>query len=230
MGNDRDGFVFYKSFLEAIKNLENADRLAAYEAILKYGIYGTDPDDNCTPIARAIFMMARPQLDANNKRYENGKNGGRPKPNNNQEETKHEPNNNQTITKLEPNDNQTITKQEPKDKEKDKDKDKDLKEKQSKKKAAASAYSDDPALDRSIKNFIESRRKMRKPMTDNAIDLFCRHLEKLAPENHEEQITLINTAIERGWQTVYPPGDSKKREPGFKQNTYTADELSALDN
>ena len=45
--------------------------------------------------------MIKPQIDANNRKYQNGKLGGRPK--NNQNETKIKPKINQTITKTKPN-------------------------------------------------------------------------------------------------------------------------------
>lgn len=86
-------------------------------------------------------------------------------------------------------------------------------EKKDKRKAAASAsvpkdkktYSDDPELDKAIKDFIENRKKLRKPMTDRAIELFLKHLEKLAPGDHARQRQMLDTAVERGWLTVYPP-------------------------
>ena len=83
------------------------------------------------------------------------------------------------------------------------------KEKQSKKKAAASAYVDDPELNAAIVDFVEHRKKLRKPMTDKAIHLFIKRVNELAIST-QEQIELINTAIERGWQTVYPR-DEKAR-------------------
>lgn len=75
-----------------------------YTAIMEYSLYGNETD-NLKPVARSIFTLIKPQIDVNNKRFQNGNKGGRPKPNNNQTETKKEPNNNQTITKLKPNDN-----------------------------------------------------------------------------------------------------------------------------
>ena len=78
--------------------------------VIEYGLDGKIPDGN--GVATAIYLMAKPQIDANNKRYENGTKGGRPI-------TKAEPKDNQTITKAEPNNNQTITKAEPKEKVKD---------------------------------------------------------------------------------------------------------------
>ena len=83
------------------------------------------------------------------------------------------------------------------------------KEKQSKKKAAASAYVDDPELNAAIVDFVEHRKKLRKPMTEKAIHLFIKRVNELAIST-QEQIELINTAIERGWQTVYPR-DEKAR-------------------
>ena len=83
-------------------------------------------------------------------------------------------------------------------------------------------YSDDDALDDAIKDFIEHRRKLRKPMTDKAIELLINKLNKLAPNNTSEKVELINTAIESGWQTVYP---RKKDVPEKNSNLR---ELEAL--
>ena len=120
----REGVVFYRSFADAIKSLPEELQLEALWGVIEYGLDGKIPDGN--GVATAIYLMAKPQIDANNKRYENGTKGGRPitkaEPKDNQTITKAEPKDNQTITKAEPKDNQTITKAEPKEKEKVKDK------------------------------------------------------------------------------------------------------------
>ena len=105
----RDGFVFYRSFFESFEDLSKKDKLTLFDALCNYALNDIEPELSGT--TAAIFKLLKPQVDANNRRYENGKKGGRPK-------------GNQTETKTKPNDNQTITKTEPKDKDKDKDKDK----------------------------------------------------------------------------------------------------------
>lgn len=108
---ERDGVVFYRSFWEAITHLGDDDQLASVKAIVEYGLYGKEPE--CSGVATAIFMMAKPQIDANNRRYENGTKGGRPKT-----DDKEIPRENQK----KPSANQAKTYQEPKEKEKVKDK------------------------------------------------------------------------------------------------------------
>ena len=76
-------------------------------------------------------------------------------------------------------------------------------------KAAASAYVENQDLNDAILSFIEHRKKMRKPMTDKAISLFIDRLNKLG-NTPEAQIDLINTAILKGWQTVYPPNENAR--------------------
>ena len=127
-------FVFYESFRDASRNLDDATRLALYEAIMDYSLYGEDPDEG-NLVAAAMFKLVRPVLDTNAKRRENGRNGGRPASTDNQEESKQEPENekaepeteakdnpvetedkpveNQSETKEEPNHNQELTKPEP---------------------------------------------------------------------------------------------------------------------
>ena len=99
----KDGFVFYASWWEAIKNLQREMQGDVLTAIIEYGLYG-ETTESPKPIASAMLAMVKPQIDANNQRYENGKKGGRPKPNNNQNITKQKPNNNQTETKPKPKD------------------------------------------------------------------------------------------------------------------------------
>lgn len=126
-------FVFYESFRDASRNLDDATRLSLYEAIMDYSLYGEEPDEG-NPVAAAMLKLVRPVLDANARRRENGRNGGRPASTDNQEASKPEPENekaepeteakenqvetedkpveNQNETKPEPNHNQEVTKTE----------------------------------------------------------------------------------------------------------------------
>lgn len=115
----RDSFVVYRSFLDAINQLPKAKRWDALEAIAAYAMDHEEPDLDRLGVAGSVFLVAKPLVDKNNRRYENGKLGGRPGQKN-QTETKPKPNHNQTITKPKPNDNQTkpnhnqtVTKPEP---------------------------------------------------------------------------------------------------------------------
>ena len=82
----RDSFVFYRSFAEGLNELDGETRLACYDALLAYALDGVEP--SLTGVAKAMFTLIKPQIDANNKRFENGmkgaaygKLGGRPKKN-----------------------------------------------------------------------------------------------------------------------------------------------------
>ena len=96
----RDSVVFYRSFYEAVRTLPPDEFKESVQAILDYGLDGKPPDTQGT-IAHTVFSLVKPQIDANNRRFESGKKGGR-KPNQNQDATKAEPNSNQTDTKPEP--------------------------------------------------------------------------------------------------------------------------------
>ena len=118
----RDGFVFYRSFFESFEDLSKKDKLILFDALCNYALNDIVPE--LTGRTNAIFKLLKPQVDANNRRYENGKKGGRPKAN--QTETKTKPNDNQTETKLKPKEkDKDKVKEKDKDKVKEKDKDKD---------------------------------------------------------------------------------------------------------
>ena len=75
----KNSIIFYRSFYEAIKNLSFEEQGKAYNAIMQYAFDDTESDVDGG--ARLIYIMAKPQIDANNMRKINGAKGGRPKKN-----------------------------------------------------------------------------------------------------------------------------------------------------
>jgi len=73
----KNSFIFYTSFYEAIKELEDDTQLKLYQAIMEFAL--NEKEIELTGIAKAIFALIKPQISANNKRYEDGCRGGRPK-------------------------------------------------------------------------------------------------------------------------------------------------------
>ena len=72
----RDSFVFYRSFADAIAGLPPEEYKKVMQAIIGYALDGTEP--TAGGIEYTVFCLVKPQIDANNKRYDNGKKGGRP--------------------------------------------------------------------------------------------------------------------------------------------------------
>ena len=107
----KDSFVFYKSFYDAIKKIPDEYQLELYNAILSYSLEGLEPSD-LSPIAEAMFILIKPNIDSSQKRYEtsveNGKRGGRPK-----QETQDKPNQNPKETQRKPKDNLQETQDKP---------------------------------------------------------------------------------------------------------------------
>lgn len=73
----RESFVFYKSFHTALKDLPPEEYKRTMIAVCEYALLGKEPELEGIPYI--AFELIRPQLDANNKRYADGKKGGRPK-------------------------------------------------------------------------------------------------------------------------------------------------------
>lgn len=73
---ERDSFVFYRSFYEAVKDLPKDIKLEVFTAIMEYALYGRQPE-NLKPFAKGLFALMKPNIDMNNVRFENGKKGGR---------------------------------------------------------------------------------------------------------------------------------------------------------
>ena len=75
---NRESFVFYRSFLGAIQEMEQADQLAMFWAICNYALTGEEPALQ-SAIQRAVFAVIRPSIDTNIAKREGGKRGGRPR-------------------------------------------------------------------------------------------------------------------------------------------------------
>lgn len=74
----QESFIFYDSFREVGKDMEEKSRLAFYEAIIDYALTGKLDETNLPKEIKLLFKLIKPQIDANVKRRNGGKKGGRP--------------------------------------------------------------------------------------------------------------------------------------------------------
>lgn len=77
---ERDSFIFYRSFYDSIKTLEPIIFYEIIKAIIEYALNGESYSGSNTTV-NMVFTLIKPQIDANNKKYTNGKKGGRPNKN-----------------------------------------------------------------------------------------------------------------------------------------------------
>ena len=73
-----------------------------------------------------------------------------------------------------------------------------------------------PKLCEALRGFEASRKALHKPLTLRAKELIVKKLEKLAPENEEMQIAILDQSVERGWQGVFPLKPEWKQERNEK--------------
>ena len=76
--NDKKSFVFYDSFLSAMKHLNDAEFRECVLRIRDYALEGVD-EESSSPMVNVIMTLAKPNLDSARRRYmasvENGKKG-----------------------------------------------------------------------------------------------------------------------------------------------------------
>lgn len=63
----REGFIFYRTFYEALASMKNRARLHLYDVIMRYALSGEEPTDLNGEQMRT-FILIRPQLDANERK------------------------------------------------------------------------------------------------------------------------------------------------------------------
>lgn len=75
MAEPRNQFTFYRSYFDAIQELNKKDQSAIILAVCAYAIYETEPQ-GLSPTASTAFKLIRPTLDAGRRKAESGKQGG----------------------------------------------------------------------------------------------------------------------------------------------------------
>lgn len=95
--------IFYRSFYECLKELDAEIKAEVYDAIFSYGLDFENVEFK-NIVARSMFTLIKPQLDANIRRFENGK---KPKAKEitSKEEANEKQNESKVLTNVNDNDN-----------------------------------------------------------------------------------------------------------------------------
>ena len=72
---EKNSFIVYRSFYIGIQALKKKDRLQLYDAIFEFGLNHNEID--LKPLPQAMFELIKPQLEANHRKFLNGKKGGK---------------------------------------------------------------------------------------------------------------------------------------------------------
>ena len=199
-------FTFFQSYYESLKELCPEDFKAVVCAMCAFAFYGEDSE--LTGIQKAIYALIKPNVEKSlelvERRKEAGRRGAEAK-----------------VKQMGSKQSAKVSKQVANSQQAGSGVGEGVGVGERKKEIGntnKARYSDSPELDEAIRLFIEHRKKLKKPMTDHAIDLFLKRLEKLA-DTTEGRIEIINEAIRRGWLDVYP----------VKGNKDTKDTMSVVD-
>ena len=92
-------------------------------------------------------------------------------------------------------------------------------------------------LAETLKEFLEMRKKIKKPMTDYAFKLLLNKLYKLG-KSEQEYIDILNQSIEHSWQDIYELKNKQQayqtspppvqEQPSMSRNNYTKEQVSSL--
>ena len=182
---NRDGFVFYRSFYEVAKGLSDMDRLNFYERIIEYWIDWIDEKKEW--IAERLFILVKPQLDANNKKSVDWRNGGRPKKTTGYSKKK---------PLVIENENQRLEKNKPNEKEKDNNKEKNnIKEKDNLKE---NTYFENVELNNLFLEFIKN-----KNYTEIQIKLLIESLNNLS-RSDLKKIKIVKRSLMKWRKGFFP--------------------------
>lgn len=216
----KNSFILYQDYEQHIQLLTDEQAGKLLKAIFAYN--QGNPFD-LDPVTKMAFSFIKAGLDRDNEKYQsilnrnknNGLKGGRPK---NQDLNQQE-NPNNPVGFLGTQNNPD----EPKKADNDTDNENDnvsenetVKKKNIKKKKDESAtVLDIPSYipEDLLLDFFQHRKNLKKPMTDRAKELLISKIINLYNEGNDPT-KLLETAIERGWQTVY----ETKETSGRKQN------------
>lgn len=198
-----DGFIFYRSFTEALRDIPAEQFKEVVLAVSDYATDGIVPEA-LDAFCKAMFTLIKPQIDANIKRREAGRKGG-------------EANAKQIEANVKQN--EASEKQvEPKVKDKVKEKDKEKEKTKAKEKSAVVAVATLDVPDdvrQKMQGFVDMRKEIKKPMTGHAVDLMYKRLTELSSDP-VVQCKILDQSIRHSWQDVYPLKTEERSAPKNK--------------
>lgn len=197
----KDSFILYLEQQDIFEMLEDEEAGQLIKAIFKYEKTGQIPQ--LDKALRIAFIPIKSVLDRNKEKYEKVVERNKQ----NIEKRWKKENTKNTTGKIGKKENTKNTDNDNEhDNDNERDKDIDKKEKNKKRKTFDDVFTENhfsEELEIAIKDFIDMRKTIKKPMTTKALELLIRNLEKLT-NLEEEKIAILNQSIEHGWQTVYP--------------------------
>lgn len=72
-------FTVWPSYLDAVENLSDEQRLEVYDAMFIFGIDGVEPDFLTDPVSKAVFAAMRPNIENSVKKHMGGRTGAKRK-------------------------------------------------------------------------------------------------------------------------------------------------------
>ena len=113
--NEGKSFIMLPSYFEALRTLEDGNRLTMYDAVMSYVFEGREPE--LQGVLQSLFTLLRPNIDSSIRKYqanvENGRRGGRPRKHTPRGDHPEKPGRNPTETQRKPNQNPEKTQPKP---------------------------------------------------------------------------------------------------------------------
>ena len=170
----RDTMIIYRSFFEAIKELPKENQAEVWNAVYELGLNGKLIE--LVGISKTIFTLIKPQIDANLKRFENGK-----KPKVKQNESKTEAKPKQELSESEANNNNNNKKNNNKNKNN-----------------TFSFYDSMVSFgfdEQLVKDWLQVRKVKKATNTETAFNGFIREVNK----NENSPNFILKNCVERNW-------------------------------
>jgi hypothetical protein len=188
----RDSFIFYRSFVEAGRDLPECERLAFYEAIFSLAL--EEKEAKLEGFSGTLFKLVKPNILANNKRFKDGKKGGR-KPK--KETSGYSEKETSGYEKNKPN--------------------KDVNNNNNKNVDGKSEIKIPDFIDQILfDEFLQQRKKDKNPIEGMALKLTIEDLEKWENKNKGNANLAVKNAIKGGWKSLVEP------KPQSQNNGYNA--------
>ena len=222
--------IIYKSWAETITELEGELKEEVVDALLKYALLDQDIDD-ISKNAKAIIKPWIAEINKNNEKYEQKRENleknkkahkeNKQKSNRNQAENKQKTGRNQSeIDSVSESVSVSVNVSESVN-----DSVNDLKEtptesvskKKTSKKESPVYFPQDELLEKTFQDYILTRKQIKAPMTDRAIELAINKLNDLSNGDNNRAVKILERSIMNGWKGLFPLDDPPNKSSGFKK-------------